>query len=82
MKIRNNDELKLLEETLDRCHSSVMVVTPRGDQYDLSDPAERPLGIAAMLRDNGWNEPEVFTSSREDEMQFFRLLGELEKKSA
>ena len=27
MKIRNNDELKLFEETLDRCDASVLVVT-------------------------------------------------------
>ena len=82
MKIRNNDELKLFEETLDRCSASVLVVTPQGDQYDLSDPAQRYLGIAEMLRENETGEPEVFTSSCADEMQFFRLLDTLEKKSA
>ena len=50
MKIRNNDELKLFEETLDRCSASVLVVTPQGEQYDLADPAQRVLGIAEMLR--------------------------------
>ena len=41
MKIRNNDELKLFEETLDRCEASVLVVTAQGEQYDLKDPAQR-----------------------------------------
>ena len=82
MKIRNNDELKLFEETLDRCSASVLVVTPQGDQYDLTDPAQRYLGIAAMLRDTGSEEPELFASSPRDEMQFFRFLDQIEKKSA
>ena len=82
MKIRNNDELKLFEETLDRCRASVLVVTPQGEQYDLSDPAQRYLGIAEMIREDGMNEPEVFTSTCEDEMQFFSMLNELEKKTA
>ena len=82
MKIRNNDELKLFEETLDRCHASVLLVTPDGDQYDLKEPAGRFLGIAEMLRENEWEEPEVFTTASEDEMQFFRMLHDFEKKSA
>ena len=53
MKIRNNDELKLFEETLDRCDASVLVVTAQGDQYDLKDPAQRYLGIAEMIRGEG-----------------------------
>ena len=82
MKIRNNDELKLFEETLDRCSASVMVVTRQGDQYDMSDPAQRILGIAEMLRDNGSEEPELFASSCTDEMKFFDYLNTVEKKSA
>ena len=82
MKIRNQTELKLFEETLDNCTSSVLLVTQQGEQYDLSDPAQRYLGIAEMLRENEPGEPEVFTSSCADEMQFFRLLDTLEKKSA
>ena len=81
MKIRNNDELKLFEETLDHCHASVLVVTPDGDQYDLKEPAGRFLGIAEMLRENDWDEPELFTTAREDEMLFFRMLQDLEKMS-
>ena len=58
MKIRNNDELKLFEETLDRCEASVLVVTAQGEQYDLKDPAQRYIGITAMLQGEGLNEPE------------------------
>ena len=82
MKIRNNEELKLFEETLDRCTASVLVVTQQGEQYDLTDPAQRYLGIAEMLTKEGFEEPELFTSSCEDEMKFFRFLDTLEKKSA
>ena len=82
MRIRNENELKLFEETLDRCDASVLVVTAQGEQYDLSDPAQRYLGIAEMLRRSGENEPELFTSSHGDEMRFFGYLKALEKKSA
>ena len=82
MKIRNNDELRLFEKTLDRCDASVLVVTAQGDQYDLKDPTQRYLGISEMLRENGCFEPELFASSREDEMELFRYLESVEKKSA
>ena len=74
MMIRNSDELKRFEETLDRCRASVLVVTPRGLQYDLKDPAQRYLGIAEMLRGDESGEPELFASCCEDEMQFFHRL--------
>ena len=82
MKIRNHDELKMFEETIDRCDSSVLVVTARGEQYDLKDPAQRYLGIAEMLRGNGITEPELFASSCEDEMKLFRYIESVEKKIA
>ena len=82
MKIRSNEELKLFEETLDRCSDSVLVVTPQGNQYDLADPAQRILGIAEMLTKDGYEEPELFASSRADEMKLFDYLTAVEKKSA
>ena len=82
MKIRNNDELKLFEETLDRCEASVLVVTAQGEQYDLKDPAQRYIGITAMLQGEGLNEPELFTSSYKDEMIFFDYLNKVEALAA
>ena len=82
MKIRNNDELKLFESTLDRCDASVLVVTAQGDQYDLKDPAQRYLGIAEMIREDGINEPELFASTCRDEMLLFDYLDSVEKKTA
>ena len=82
MKIRNNDELKLFEETLDRCDASVLVVTAQGDQYDLKDPMQRCLGIAEMIREDGIEEPELFASSLADEMRLFSFLDAVEKKIA
>lgn len=82
MLIRNDKELKKFEETLDRCNSSVLVVTPRGDQYDLKDPAERYMGIAEMLRGDGCDEPELFASSHSDEDVLLGYFSFLEKESA
>ena len=82
MKIRNNDELKLFEETLDRCDASVLVVTAQGDQYDLKDPAQRYLGISEMLRGEGISEPELFASSYKDEMKLFEYLRTVDSKVA
>lgn len=82
MKIRNNDELKLFEETLDRCSDSVMVVTQQGDQYDLADPTQRYLGIAEMLSKDGYEEPELFASSSKDESLLFDYLNTVDKKTA
>ena len=82
MKIRNNEELKLFEETLDRCDASVLLVTRQGKQYDLADPAQRYLGIAELLSKTGCEEPELFTSSARDEMEFFKYFNTVEKKSA
>ena len=82
MLIRNHEELKKFEETLDRCTKSVLVVTPRGDQYDLKDPAERYMGIAEMLRGDGCEEPELFASSQNDENVLLGYFSYLEKESA
>ena len=82
MTIRNNDELKLFERTLEGCRASVLVVTPRGDQYDLRDPSQRYLGIAELLRESRDGEPELFASSCEDEMLLFRYLDLVDRKTA
>ena len=82
MKIRNNDELKLFEETLDRCSDPILVVTQQGDQYDMTDPAQRVLGIAEMLSKDGYEEPELFASSYRDEMKLFDFFSAVEKMSA
>ena len=82
MKIRNNEELKLFEETLDRCEASVLVVTAQGNQYDMKDPMQRSLGLAAMIRGRGINEPEVFACHAADEMKLFGYLNATEKMPA
>ena len=69
MKICNKDELKLFEDTIEQCKSSVLVLTPEGDQFDLKNPMERYLGIASLI---GNKDPELYASSYEDEMRLFR----------
>ena len=82
MLIRNNDELKVFEDTLDRCGHSVLLVTPRGLQYDLKDPAERYMGIAEMLEKDGADEPELFATSRRDENLLMGYFSYLDRKTA
>jgi len=71
MKICNNDELKLFEDTLEQCEHSVLVLTPEGNQYDLKDPMEKYPGIASLIGDE---DPEVFASDSADEMKLFNYL--------
>ena len=71
MKICNNNELKLFEDTLEQCKHSVLVLTPEGEQYDLKNPMEKYLGIASLI---GSEDPEVFASDSADEMKLFNYL--------
>jgi len=71
MKICNNDELKLFEDTLEQCKHSVLVLTPEGEQYDLKDPMEKYLGIASLI---GNEDPEIYASDSNDEMKLFNYL--------
>lgn len=82
MLIRNNDELKEFEETLGRCGRSVLLLTSRGEQYDLKNPAERYIGIAEMLQKDGADEPELFATSTADESLLLRYFALHEEKTA
>ena len=82
MIIRDNNELRQFEETLEHCGSSVLLVTAGGDQYDLKDPVERYLGIASMINAPAPEEPEIFASSKEDEVYLLSYFASLDKKTA
>ena len=68
MTIHNNDELRSFEQALEQCAGSVLVVTPKGIQYDLKNPMERYPGISSLLT----SDAELFATNRSDEM---KLLG-------
>lgn len=74
MTIRNNKELELFEETIDKCSNTIWLISPFGKQYDLKDPMERILGLAELLKPEGAEEPELFTSCIEDEMNIFAFI--------
>ncbi len=74
MIIRNERELTLLEETLRQCKSTLWLIAPCGKQYNLKDPIERCLGIAEMLKPQGVDEPELFTTNHGDEMLLFEFI--------
>ena len=74
MVIRNENELALFEEILNRCQSTVWLTSTCGKQYDLKKPLERCLGIAQMLKYQSADEPEIFTTSYGDEMRLFEFI--------
>ena len=74
MIIGSERELVLFEETLGQCQNTVWLISTCGKQYDLKNPLERCLGIAEMLKSQGINEPEVFTTSYGDEMHLFEFI--------
>ena len=80
MTIRNEEELKMFETILNRCKSTVLLVTMEGEQFDLTTPMGRIQGINAMLRmRDDCQEPELFTSCFEDEMIIFEYLDHCRK---
>ena len=74
MKIRNEAERAMFEETIDRCHRTIWLITPRGENYDLKNPVDRCVGIAKMVTATDYDEPEIFTSCCEDEMMMFEFI--------
>ncbi len=71
MTIRNNEEMRRFEKAIDRCHNTVWVITPEGEEYDLKTPMGRHLGMARLLNPQEDAEPELFASSYEDEAILF-----------
>ena len=49
MKIRTNDEIRLFEETIANCRSSVWVVMPTGEVFDLKTPKGYHQGMARLI---------------------------------
>ena len=82
MRIRNNEDLRQFENALRQCRKPVWVVTPSGKQYNLKDEKERAAGLSSMMRDNDYDEPEVFTCCIEDEMLIFGYIEEYRKRAA
>ena len=63
MKITNNEQMKAFENTVDRCTSTVWVVSAfGGKQYDLKNEMERYSGLAKMTEDD----MEIFTTDWHD----------------
>ena len=78
MTIRTNEQMRLFENAIDRCHNTVWIITPEGEEYDLKTPMGRVQGLASMMTHREDAEPELFCSSYADEMIFFGCLRDLE----
>ena len=82
MRIRDKEDLKRFEETINQCRKPVWIVTPSGEQYNLKNPAQRAKGLACMQCKNEYEEPEVFALCAEDEMVLFGYIESCLSKAA
>lgn len=63
MMIMNKEQLSAFENTVDRCTSTVWVMSPFGGrQYDLKNELERFQGLALMMD----GDMEIYTTSPRD----------------
>lgn len=69
MTIRTNEEMRMFRDAIDRCQRTVWMVTPEGEQINLKTPAGCDRAIGKMLNAKDYEEPELFASCREDEME-------------
>ncbi len=74
MTIRNDEEMRMFENAIDRCRKPVWLVTSEGKQYNLKDSEEYRQGITRILNAREYEEPELFTSCIEDEMILFEFF--------
>lgn len=63
MKLTNKQQLNAFENIVDKCTSTVWVMSPFGGrQYDLKNEMERYQGLAEMMNDD----MEIYTTSPHD----------------
>ena len=74
MTIRNNVEMQMFENVIDRCSRPLWLVTSEGEQINLKTPAGRTQGIKKMMNAAALEEPELFASCHEDEMVVFEYI--------
>ena len=74
MWIKDKADIKRFKELIDKCSSSVWLVDYSGQEYDLKDPFGYYLGLSCLLKAEGYDEPEIFAQSREDQVLLFNYL--------
>ncbi len=67
MKIKNMDQLHVLENAIDRCNHSVWLESVQGERYDMKDEQERYQGLARLMSDTG-KDLELYANDRADEV--------------
>ena len=71
MKITNKQQLNAFENTVDKCASTVWVMSPFGGrQYDLKNELERYQGLAEMMDED----MEIYTTDPHDSMLMEHFL--------
>ncbi len=74
MRIRNNAELALFLETVERCHMAVWLVAPNGKEYNLKDLRQRFEGLGQSMAETGEMDLEIYASCMSDEMELFGYI--------
>ncbi len=67
MKIRTQQDIEAFQEALARCHRTVWLIGPGGEQYDLKSDRELHQGIDRLTKDDS-ETMELFASDYADEM--------------
>ncbi len=65
MKIRNAQQLHLLENAIDRCSHCVWLESAQGERYDLKDELDRYRGLGRLLSDPD-EDLGLYANTRED----------------
>ncbi len=76
MKIRNTQQLHVLENAIDRCNHSVWLESVQGERYDMKDEQGRHEGLERLMSDTN-ADLGLYANDRADEailMQACRQL--------
>lgn len=74
MKFKDEKDIKLFLNAVDKCASDVWIFSKNGDKYNLKSTLSQYIALGAMLMDNS-EEFELFCRTREDEiimLNFFK----------
>jgi len=75
MRITSNAEVKKFREVINNCSNTVFLVNNRGEQYDLKTTDGWFMGMSELMHEkDDYSEPEIFTTSYEDEARVVRFI--------
>ena len=73
MTIRTVNEVRNLNEAINKCSMPVFLVSSDGTEYNMKSTAQNKAGMARWIKDRS-NEMEIYTCDLEDEMIMMNYL--------